>query len=82
MKILSTILAIIGLSAFAHAADSTAYPLQTCVISGEKLGEMGKPYVFESNGHQVQLCCDHCKAKFDKDPEKYLKEIEDASKAK
>ena len=27
-------------------AEVKTYPLDTCVVSGEKLGEMSKPYVF------------------------------------
>lgn len=61
-------------------AMAGTYPLQTCVVSGEKLGEMGKPYVFTYKGTEVRLCCEHCKAKFDKDPAKYLGQIAEASK--
>lgn len=57
------------------------YPLQTCVVSGEKLGEMGKPYIFTSQGTEVHLCCKDCQAKFDKNPAKYLAKIAEASKA-
>ncbi len=56
-------------------APGKPYPLDTCIISGDKLGEMGKPYVFVRNGQQVKLCCDGCLEDFDKDPDKYLKEI-------
>lgn len=51
------------------------YPLATCVVSDEKLGEMGKPFVFEKDGQEIKLCCERCKAKFDKDPAKYLKKL-------
>lgn len=57
------------------------YPLTTCVVSGEKLGEMGKPYVFKHEGTEVRLCCEDCQAKFDKDPAKYLGKIAEAAKA-
>ncbi len=56
------------------------YPLETCVVSGEKLGEMGSPYVFNYKGTEVHLCCDRCKAKFEKDLEKYLAKLAEASK--
>lgn len=56
------------------------YPLATCVVSGEKLGEMGKPFVFDQNGVEVQLCCKSCKKDFLKDPAKFLKMIEEAEK--
>ena len=55
--------------------------LITCPVSGEKLGEMGKPFVFEYKGQQVKLCCKNCKKDFDKDPAKYMKKIREADKA-
>jgi YHS domain-containing protein len=53
--------------------------LTTCPVSGDKLGEMGKPYVFVYKGQEVKLCCPHCKKDFDKNPAKYLKKIQDAA---
>ncbi len=64
-------------AAFAQAAT---YPVTTCVVSGEKLGEMGAPYVFKHENTEVQLCCERCKAKFDKDPAKYLAKLVTAQK--
>lgn len=59
------------------------YPLDKCVVSDEKLGEMGKPYVFKQDGREVQLCCKSCLKDFKKDPAKYLKKIDEAeAKAK
>jgi len=52
------------------------YPLDTCIVSGEKLGEMGKPVVFVYQGQEIKLCCKSCKPKFDKEPAKYLKKLE------
>ena len=52
------------------------YTLDTCIVSGEKLGEMGKPVVFEYNGQEIKLCCKACRKKFDKDPATYLKKLE------
>jgi YHS domain-containing protein len=57
------------------------YPLETCVVSGEKLGEMGKPFVFTYEGQEVKLCCKNCKKDFDKEPAKYIKKIDEAEKA-
>jgi hypothetical protein len=56
------------------------YPLKTCVVSDEKLGEMGKPYVMKHKGREVQLCCESCKKDFNKDPDKYLKKLDEAEK--
>src|SRR6266478_9493141 len=58
--------------------DAKAYPLTTCVVSGEKLGEMGKPYTFTHEGQEIQLCCKSCLKDFKKDPAKYVKKLNDA----
>jgi YHS domain-containing protein len=52
--------------------------LTTCPVSGEKLGAMGKPYVFVYKDQEVKLCCSGCKKDFDKTPEKYMKKIREA----
>jgi len=54
--------------------------LATCPVSGDKLGEMGKPYVFVYQGQEVKLCCPSCKEDFDKDSAKYIKMIRAADK--
>ena len=54
---------------------SKSYPLDTCLVSGEKLGEMGKPYVINHEGQEVQFCCKNCLPKFEKDPAKYLAKL-------
>jgi hypothetical protein len=66
------------------------YPLSTCIVSGEKLGEdMGEPVVFvyrdkeKGIDQEVKFCCSSCKPKFLKDPDKYLKIVRAAeAKAK
>jgi hypothetical protein len=61
---------------------ATEYPLDVCVVSGEKLGSMGKPVVLERNGREVRLCCSTCVGDFKKDPEKYMKKLDEAEKKK
>lgn len=68
------------LAATAGIVMADAYPLTVCVVSGEKLGEMDKPYVFKHDGIEVQLCCDRCKAKFDKDPARYMAKLTNTRK--
>lgn len=70
-------------------ASVAAYPLTTCVVSGDKLadGDMGPPinYVYKEAGKSdrlVRLCCKGCIKKFNKEPAKYLKMIDDAAAAK
>lgn len=57
--------------------NTKAYTLDTCIVSGDKLGEMGKPVVFEYKGQEIKLCCKDCRKDFDKDPAKYLKKLEE-----
>ncbi len=52
------------------------YPLTTCIVSDDKLGEMGKPVVFIHEGQEIKLCCKDCRPDFDKEPAKYLKKID------
>jgi YHS domain-containing protein len=88
MKTIKSIaLAALTLAALAPAAlagdTNTAkpYPLTTCPVSGEKLGEMGAPYVFTYEGKEVRLCCPGCLKDFKKDPATYLKKLEAAETA-
>ena len=86
MKTIFTVLIAIATAAVsaiaADAAKPKPYPLKTCIISGEKLGEMGKPAVLVVDGQEVQFCCKSCIKDFNKDPKKYLKEIAEKAKAK
>jgi YHS domain-containing protein len=43
------------------------YALDTCPISGKKLGTMGSPVVKTYDGREVRFCCDACPPKFEKD---------------
>lgn len=43
------------------------YPLDTCPITGKKLGSMGKPVAHKFEGREVQLCCAGCVGGFGKD---------------
>lgn len=63
-------------SASAEAAGK-AYPLDVCIVSGEKLGSMGDPVVITHEGQQIKFCCDSCVPKFRKDPDKYLTQLEE-----
>ena len=59
-----------------NAADQAKpYPLDKCVVSDEKLGEHGKPYVFTHEGQEIKLCCKSCLKDFQKEPAAYLKKL-------
>ena len=64
----------------APAAKDT-YPLDTCVVSGEKLGGMGEAVKYDHNGREVRFCCKGCIDKFKADPDKYLAKLDEAVKA-
>ena len=51
------------------------YKLDTCIVSDDKLGEMGKPVVFNYKDQEIKLCCKACRKDFDKDPAKFLKKL-------
>jgi len=78
-----------NMAAVAASTDKAAYPLDTCVVSGDKLegGDMGAPvdYIYKQEGKPdrlVRFCCKNCIKDFKKDPAKYLKMIDDAAAAK
>ncbi|UCF79981.1 MAG: hypothetical protein JSV08_05505 [Acidobacteriota bacterium] len=70
----------------AKAADEKPqakdYPLDTCVVSGKKLGSMGEPVDYDHDGRLVRFCCKGCIKRFQAEPEEYLKKLDAASFAK
>jgi len=52
--------------------SKSPYPLDTCAVTGEKLGGMGDPVVLNYKGREVRFCCKMCVGKFKKDAGKYL----------
>jgi len=72
-----------GLGADKKAEKLKPYTLKTCVVSGDKLGEMGDPFVYAYKGREIKFCCKGCLKDFNKEPDKYIKQIEEAeAKAK
>ncbi len=63
------------------AAPAKSYPLDTCVVSDEKLGSMGNAFVHQHEGREVRFCCKGCLKDFKKDSAKYLKRLDAAEKA-
>jgi YHS domain-containing protein len=53
------------------------YPLNTCTVSDEKLGE--DVYIFVQDGQEVKLCCKDCLKDFKKSQDKYMKKIKEAN---
>lgn len=94
MKNLIRLLTAATLAALAFAPATAAekkdkekdkpYPLEVCLVSDEKLGDMGDPFVLSHKGQEIKLCCKSCKKDFDKDPAKMMTKLaeEVAKKAK
>jgi len=59
-------------------AQGPSYPLDTCIISGKKLGSMGDPVEYNQDGRLVRLCCKGCTKTVAKDPASVLKKIDEA----
>lgn len=69
--------ALLGLSLASCASTGAArpYPLDVCIVSGNKLGSMGKPITKVYNGQQVKFCCQPCTEDFDANPAKYMAKL-------
>lgn len=80
LLIASLLAATLWASAEDKQEAAKPYPLEKCLVSDEKLGEMGKPYVFTHEGQEIKLCCKSCLKDFNKDPAKYLKKLDAAGK--
>lgn len=76
-----TLLGIAGLGAAVQNPSkeikSDPYPLDTCPVSGEKLGSMGDPIVKTYDGREVRFCCKSCIKKFEADKAGYWKKIDE-----
>ncbi len=56
------------------------YPTQTCVVSNEPLGD--EPVDFVYRNRLVRFCCKGCRGDFLKNPDAYLKKLNEAVAAK
>ena len=71
----------------APAADESfggdAFPLETCPVSGEKLGKDAVTVVLSGmtdkklDGTQMKFCCAKCEAAFKADPAKFMSKVEE-----
>lgn len=53
------------------------YALDTCPVSGGKLGSMGEPIVKTYDGREVRFCCAACIDRFEADQAGYWKKIDE-----
>jgi len=57
------------------------YPLDFCLVSGEKFEGSGmKPFEMVQDGQTIKFCCKNCVKDFNKDSKKYLTKLVDETK--
>src|SRR6185295_18911144 len=61
-------------------AQGKDYPLKTCPVSKEALGEIGEVKDIVVAGRLIRLCCNDCKKDVEKDPAKFIAMIDAARK--
>ena len=54
------------------------YPLNYCLVSGDKIGEMGEPVKTVYQGQEFKFCCKDCVKDFKKDPDKFMQKLVEA----
>jgi YHS domain-containing protein len=71
--ILFAIFAISNKSIYSQSSDDKQAPAKTCIVSGETI-EDGKQIELKYLDKTYNFCCEHCIAKFKKEPMSYIKE--------
>lgn len=56
------------------------YPLETCIVTDNKLGAMGDEVTMVYEGQEIKFCCKPCKKKFEKEPARYLPKLKPQAK--
>lgn len=56
----------------AYAAQNANYPLDACVVTGEKFGDEGEPVSVMFGTTLVKVCCKGCIKKIEKEPARFL----------
>lgn len=59
-------------------ATSQLYPLDICIVTGEKLGSMGDVVIYNHEGREIRFCCQGCVSKFEANADDYLGKIDAA----
>ncbi|MEM6259838.1 MAG: hypothetical protein AAGI37_16300 [Planctomycetota bacterium] len=62
------------------AEVASDYPIDYCIVSGEKLGSMGDPIEVTVEGRLVKLCCAACEGQLKSDSTGYLAKLDAAAK--
>lgn len=67
--------------AVAAGKKAKPYPLDFCLVSGEKFeGSEMKPFEMVHEGQTIKFCCKNCVKDFKKEPKKYLTKLEEEVK--
>ena len=76
MKIFKALILALTLAAFAAGGlwAAEAKPQTVCPVLG---GNVDKKVYADYQGKRIYFCCTGCDAEFKKDPEKYLKKIQE-----
>jgi YHS domain-containing protein len=80
--LLSLLLASSGFAADATADAAKNYPLKTCVVSDEPLGDEPVDYLHQETGKPdrlIRFCCGGCVEDFKADPARYLAKLDAAT---
>jgi YHS domain-containing protein len=59
-----------------EAEQAVALKQQTCPVSGDRLGEMGKPFQVTYEGRSFYLCCKSCEPKVKADPKAIIAKLD------
>ncbi len=77
MTVSALLVLAVGFSARGQtAAEIEAYPIDFCIVTGQKLGSMGPIVDHMHEGRLVRFCCTGCLAAFRRDPARYLAELD------
>ena len=74
-----TLLALLVCVGFAGCAatssDVIPYPLDTCIVTDNKLGSMGDPVVKVYGNREIKFCCRPGVEEFEEDQEQFLAKL-------
>ena len=91
MKILKIALSVLLLSLVSCGVSdqmvdkkfiNDGYPIDFCVVSGNKLGSMGLPFTINYKGKIIKLCCSDCLKEFNTNPTQYILSLAEAANKK
>jgi len=64
-------------AALSDSDKETIRKQKVCPVSGQALASMGDPIKVTAKGRSIFLCCSGCTKKFQADPEKYFKKLDE-----